>query len=291
MATPEADIDIDTRLIADLLSEQAPELAPLDVRIVANGWDNTIARVGDDWMVRLPRRQAAVELIANELRWLPELAPRLPLPVPVATVAGVPSERFPYPFAIARWLPGDEVADVELADLAQTAEVLAAFRRALHVPAPADAPSNPFRGVALQQRADAVGERVTRLGSAVDSARVLGAWATLSSAPAWAGPPLWLHGDLHPSNMLAVNGHLSAIIDFGDLCAGDPATDLAVAWMLFPPAERARFHAIAQVDDNTWRRAAGWALNLSLAYLTADDSTSMPSIGRSTLAAVLAEFS
>lgn len=291
MGTPAADIDIDEALVAALVSEQAPELAGQAVRIVANGWDNVIARIGNDWMARLPRRQAAVELIANELRWLPELAPRLPLPVPVATVAGVPSDRFPFPFAIGRWLPGLPVAEVDLTDLVATAHTLAAFVRAMHVPAPADAPTNPFRGVTLRQRADAVGERVERLGSQIDGTRVRATWGHLSATPAWAGPPLWLHGDLHPSNMLAVDGRLSAVIDFGDMCAGDPATDMAVAWMMFDLAERAQFRDLAEVDDNTWARAAGWALNLSLAYLTADDTTSMPAIGRTTLAAVLTEFS
>ena len=101
---------------------------------------------------------------------------------------------------------------------------------------------------------------------------------------------VWLHGDLHPSNMLTHNGRLTAIIDFGDITSGDPATDLAVAWMMFGPVERALFRDEALIDDDTWRRAAGWALNLSLAYLTGDDTTSMPAIGRHTLDAVLTEF-
>lgn len=290
MGTPRADIEIDEGLIAALVAAQAPVLAGLPVRIVANGWDNVIARVGDGWMARLPRRQVAVELIVNELRWLPELAPRLPLPVPVAEVAGAPTEEFPYPFVIGRWLPGVAVSSVELADPAGTVTQLAAFVRALHVPAPADAPANPFRGVALQQRADAVGERVERLGSAIDGRRALAVWEDLCATEPWAGPPLWLHGDLHPSNMLAVDGRVSAVIDFGDICAGDPATDLAMAWMMFDATGRARFRDEAAIDPATWRRAAGWALNLALAYLTADDTTSMPAIGRTTLTAVLADM-
>lgn len=290
MGTPAADIAIDDALIAALVADQAPELAGQPVRIVANGWDNTIARLGDEWMVRLPRRQVAVELIVNELRWLPELAPRLPLDVPVPEIAGTPCDLFPHPFAIGRWLPGEAVSSVALVDGDHTITQLAAFVHALHTPAPADAPTNPFRGVALRQRADAVGERVERLGSALDGARVLHAWADLCATEPWTGPPLWLHGDLHPSNMLAVDGRLTAVIDFGDLCAGDPATDLAMAWMMFDAAGRARFRDEAAIDPATWRRAAGWALNLALAYLTADDTTSMPGIGRATLAALLADF-
>lgn len=291
MATPEADIEIDEGLISALLADLAPQLAGQPVRIVANGWDNVIARAGSEWMIRLPRRRASVELIVNELRWLPELAPRLPLPVPLPTHVGEPSDRFPYPFMVGRWLPGVPASEVVDLDVAHAVETLAAFVAALHQPAPADAPINPVRGVALRRRADAVGQRVERLRTEIDGVRVLATWADLSSTPAWAGPPLWLHGDLHPSNMLAVGNRLSAVIDFGDICAGDPGTDMAIAWMLFGPTERSRFRALAGIDDDTWRRAAGWALNLSLAYLTADDSTSMPAIGRTTLTAVLDEFS
>lgn len=290
MATPAAEIDIDERLVTALLHAQCPQLADQPVRVVGNGWDNTIARVGDAWMARLPRRAAAADLIVNEQRWLPLLAPSLPLAVPVPWFCGQPSELFPWSWSVCRWLPGDSAADKPPADLGAAARTLAAFVRELHQPGPADAPLNPFRGVALQERAAAVQERVQRLAAVVDGPRVLALWERLHVTPAWDGPPLWLHGDLHPSNMLTDGGRLSAVIDFGDICVGDPATDLALAWMMFPTAERSVFRADAGVDDDTWQRAAGWALNLSLAYLTADDTTSIPAIGRTTLAAVLDEF-
>ena len=290
MATPAAEIDTDEALVTALLASQCAELAALPVRVVGNGWDNTIARAGDEWMVRLPRRAAAAELIVNEQTWLPLLAPALPLDVPVPWFCGVADERFPWAWSVCRWLPGRTAAEAPPADPAAAAHSLAAFIAALHQPAPVDAPLNPFRGVALQERAAAVHERVERLGIVIDGARVLRTWERLRAAPVWDGPPLWLHGDLHPSNMLTHHRRLSAVIDFGDICAGDPATDLALAWMMFGATERARFREAARVDEDTWRRAAGWALNLSLAYLTADDTTSMPSIGRTTLAAVLDDF-
>lgn len=288
MASPAAEIDIDERLVTALLADQVPELAVLSVSIAGNGWDNTIARVGDDWMVRLPRRVAAASLIESEQRWLPLLAPSLPLAVPVPWFVGRPSQLFPWAWSVCRWLPGQTSAAAPPLDLADAALTLAAFVTSLHVPASPEAPLNEFRGVALRQRAAAVEQRVAALE--VETPRVLTVWADLSATPAWDGPPLWLHGDLHPSNMLTLDGRLSAVIDFGDICSGDPATDLAVAWMLFPPAERELFRSAARIDEHTWRRAAGWALNLSLAYLTSDDTTSMPAIGRETLEAVLAEF-
>ena len=290
MATPAAEIAIDEQLVTALLTEQVPSLAALPVTIVGNGWDNTIARVGEEWMVRLPRRAASAPLIASEQRWLPVLAPSLPLDVPVPWFAGRPSDLFPWAWSVYSWLPGQSAASAPPTDLAETARVLSSFIAALHVPAPADAPLNEFRGVALQRRAAAVEQRVATLATVIDRPHVLAVWADLSETPAWGGPPLWLHGDLHPSNMLTLDGRLSAVIDFGDITSGDPATDIAVTWMLFPPAERELFRAAALIDDDTWRRAAGWALNLSLAYLTSDDSTSMPPIGAATLEAVLQEF-
>lgn len=290
MATPAAEIDIDTALVRRLLTAQRPDLAALPVRVVANGWDNAIARVGDDWMARLPRRAAAAHLIEHEQRWLPVLAPRLPLQVPVPEFVGAPTDDYPWGWTIGRWLPGRSAAIAPPHDLAATADLLGEFVHALHRPAPPDAPANPFRGVALAQRAAAVDGRVAAVAHHIDAHRTRSTWQELLHTEPWDGPPLWLHGDLHPSNMLTVDGRLSAVIDFGDLTAGDPATDMAVAWMLFDPVHRRRFREVAAVDDHTWRRAAGWALSLSLAYLTGDDSTSMPAIGRATLAAVLDEF-
>jgi aminoglycoside phosphotransferase (APT) family kinase protein len=290
MATPAAEIHIDEALLRGLLRAQRADLAELPVRVVANGWDNAIARVGDEWMVRLPRREMAAALIANEHRWLPELAPRLPLPVPVPEFVGAPTAQYPWSWSICRWLPGRSAAEAPPRDQSAAALALGGFVMAMHRPAPPDAPTNPFRGVALAARAAAVGDRVSSLTSRIDATATLATWERLLATPAWAGAPLWLHGDLHPSNMLTVDGHLSAIIDFGDLTAGDPATDLAVAWMMFDARHRRIFRGAIDVDDHTWQRAAGWALNLSLAYLTGDDSTSMPAIGRATLTEVLTEF-
>jgi len=290
MATPAAEIDIDERLVTALLADQCPELAGMTVRVVANGWDNAIARVGDEWMARLPRRSASARLVVNEQQWLPLLAPSLPLDVPVPWFCGAASELYPWAWSVCRWLPGRTAAEASPEDATEAARTLAGFIHALHQPAPPNAPLNEFRGVALQQRAAAVTERAATLAAVIDEAEVMRVWATLRSTPSWEGPALWLHGDLHPSNMLTHHGRLSAVIDFGDICAGDPATDLAVAWMMFLPAERELFRKAAGIEQHTWQRAAGWALNLSLAYLTGDDSTSMPAIGRSTLAAVLAEF-
>jgi aminoglycoside phosphotransferase (APT) family kinase protein len=290
MATPSAEVEIDEPLVRSLLVEQQPELADLPMRFVGEGWDNVVVQLGADLMVRLPRRAAAAQLVLNEQRWLPSLAPNLPLPVPTPIFAGVPGGRYPWSWSICPWLPGESAAVAPPADPHAAALTLAAFVVALHQPAPYDAPGNPFRGVHLQRRAEAVQQRTQSLRDVIPAEQVIAVWDELRSTSQWSGSPMWLHGDLHPSNMLTYVGRLSAIIDFGDITSGDPATDLAVAWMMFEPRDREEFRRAAAIDDDTWRRAAGWALNLSLAYLTGDDSTSMPAIGRATLSAVLAEF-
>jgi aminoglycoside phosphotransferase (APT) family kinase protein len=286
---PAAELAVDPPLVRRLLAEQHADLAALPLRPAASGWDNVMYRLGDDLAVRLPRRAAAAPLIANELRWLPQLADRLPLPVPSPVRGGTPGAGYPWPWAVTPWLPGRIAADAILTRPPRAAHGLGRFVAAPGRPAPPDAPANAFRGVPLLDRQPAVLERLDRLGSAVDSRRARAVWSAAVAVPPWAGAPVWLHGDLHPANLLVDRGALTAVIDFGDLTAGDPGTDLSVAWMLFGPDERAVFRAAAgQPDDETWTRARGNALAHAIACLasSADDRV-IAGIGRRTLANVL----
>ena len=292
--TPAAEVDVDAALVRALLSDQLPDLRPnladLAIIAVASGWDNTIFRLGDDLTVRLPRRAAAAPLIENEQRWLPMLAPRLPLPIPAPVATGRPGLGFPWCWSVGPWLPGDSAADLPPDPLGAAAGALAGFLRALHQPAPADAPANPVRGVLLRNRAERLHANVDQIAGLIDAPRVLDRWAQLVETPRWTGPPLWLHGDLRAANLLVHHGQLSAVIDFGDITAGDPATDLAIAWMLFPPAARAVFRTALDADDATWARGQGWALALGVAYVanSADDAY-LAREGRAVIDAVLAD--
>jgi aminoglycoside phosphotransferase (APT) family kinase protein len=196
-------------------------------------------RLGEDLCVRLPRRQAAVELLANEQRWLPLLAQRLPLPIPAPIRIGKPSDDFPWSWSVTRWLPGVTADQADLRP--DQGEVLGRFLKLLHVPAPENAPHNPYRGVALEQRRVAVEERLTRLQQSTESIT-----PTIRA--------LW-------KRSLAADGHLSAIIDWGDMCQGDRATDLAAIWMLLPDVT-ARTDAmnVYSASTATWQRARGWAI-------------------------------
>lgn len=285
---PPAEVEASGSLVTALLQDQRPELSHLPVVAIGFGWDNFSFRVGDDLVARLPRRKAAVRLVENEVRWLPEIASRLPLPVPAPLFAGDPGRGYPWPWTLAPWIPGERASSSAELDAVTTAGDLGAFLRALHRPAPRDAPRNPYRGIPLQERDRATRERIQALASR-ESEPALSLWNTAISEPPYEGPPVWIHGDLHPANLLTIDGRLSGVVDFGDITSGDPATDLAVAWMLLPAGDRTRFRdAYGGADDDAWTRARAWALSLALAMLfNSADNEEMESIGRTTLSSVL----
>lgn len=257
-----AEIDIDEALVLSLLREQHPDLADLGLRGTVTGWDNQLWRLGAELAVRLPRTERAPDLLRKEHRWLPVLAPRLSLPVPTPLRISEPSARFPRPWTIAAWVPGAPADRAAISRGDHAAEALAEFLAALHVRAPADAPVNPTRGLPLGTYAQGFTEGFERLASVGEiPSGVRDIWQDALSAPEAAGPPLWLHGDLHPANVVVSAGTLTGVLDFGELCAGDPATDLSAAWLLLPAGAASRFFdAYARAAEATVRRARGWAV-------------------------------
>jgi aminoglycoside phosphotransferase (APT) family kinase protein len=286
---PAPDVDVSVELVRQLLAQQHPDLASLAVGVLANGWDNVICTVGTALLARLPRRAQAAKLVAHEQRWLPVLAAKLPLPIPAPVRVGQPAHGFPWKWSLVPFLPGQIAALTPPDDLTSGAVALGEFLAALHVAAPPDAPVNPFRGGPLADRAQRVTEHLdlTASGPLADAARPI--WDSAIAAAPWAGPPTWVHGDLHPANILVNAGRINAVIDFGDLTSGDPATDLSVAWMVLPAKEREIFrHAYGQADDDTWARARGWALSLALVFMAfSADNPLMAGIGQRTLREVL----
>ena len=279
---PAAEVDVDVELVRSVLGDQHPDLAELPLSVVASGWDDVVLRVGDDLAVRALRRPAAAALVVHEQTWLPLLAPRLRLPIPVPVRVGAPAAGYPWAWSVVPWFEGAIAAEVTLHDAAAEARRLGGFLSALHEPAPDGAPANPFRGGPI---ADHVAVDRERAAVVDDGDRLLRRLRELVDVEPWTGPPVWLHGDCHTANLL-VDGRLGAVIDFGDVCAGDPATDLAVAWMCFDPVARDELRATAGpgggvVDDATWQRAEAWAVHVALAYLanSADDPT-IGGIGR-----------
>ena len=292
---PAADVDTGLGLVRGLLADQYPDLAGLEPVFAGEGWDNAVYRLGEGLAVRLPRRAQAHASLLNELRWLPVLAPRLPMPVPAVLRKGRPGAGYPYHWAIVPWFHGVSAASVPAAGRDAYAVDLARFLRALHVPAPADAPFNPVRGVPLAIRDEAV---CARLGSGLlpDADALASLWAQCLAAPGHAGPALWLHGDPHPHNLLvdclAGPARISAVIDFGDMTAGDPASDLAAAWLHFTPVGRDRFRRELGVDGGyspaTWIRARGWALHFGALMALLPPADPLHRVGVHTLEQVLA---
>ncbi|WP_042392085.1 aminoglycoside phosphotransferase family protein [Streptacidiphilus carbonis] len=266
--------EIDEGLVRSLLEDQHPDLAGLDLRRAAIGWDNELWRLGDDLAVRLPyATERAGELLRKEYRWLPELAPRLPLPVPTPTRIGEPSVRFAEPWTVVRWVPGEPADRTPVGRGPEAADTLAGFLRALHRPAPADAPLSPDRGIPLKAVTDGFDRGVEAVSAdwadRIDVAGMRKVWDQAVAAPEWDGPPLWIHADLHPANVVVADGTLAGVVDFGELCAGDPATDLGAAWLLLPEGAAAGFlDTYAVADEASVRRARGWALRACLGLLS-----------------------
>ncbi len=257
------DIETDVALIRRLLSGQFPQWMDLPIsRVTSYGTDNDIYRLGDQLAVRLPRRPGwAVAQVQLEARWLPKLAPQLPLALPVQVAMGHPAERYPFHWAVYEWLPGSD-ANGTIGDLNQAAVDLAGFVTALRrVDTTGAHPRIPHaRGGPLAEADEMVRSSVAQLGNRIDGDAVLRSWAESLSAPEWDRPDVWVHGDLLPGNLLVADGRLSAVIDFGGLNVGDPACDLQPAWNIFSGDSRQRFRAELGADDASWLRGRGWAL-------------------------------
>ncbi len=276
LGTPSAELEINPALVVRLLREQHPDLQHLPIQFVDAGWDNAMFRLGigeasqpgNRWAVRLPRRAIAAALLKNEQIWLPQLANQLPIPIPAPYRIGTASSIYPWPWSVIPWLPG-QTAD-QIYPNQQQAQRFAHFLRALHVAAPDHAPVNPFRGVPLSQRAEMLSERMQRLETQISqiAPRLRSLWQRALKATIDV-EPTWIHGDLHPRNILVENGSITGVIDWGDLTTGDRATDIAALWYLFPNP-KVRQQAIAaygNLSEATLTRAKGWAILFGIVLL------------------------
>lgn len=292
LQTPPAEVHIDTDLVRDLLRAQHPDLADRPLAHMGEGWDNAMFRLGDDLVVRLPRRELAARLVLHERRALARLASRLPIPIPTPVRTGQPAGAYPWSWNVIPWFDGDEAVSAAPADA--EAPRFVDFLRALHTPAPTDAPENPFRGIPLAQRSEAVETWFAELRRETDvvTRSIEAAWQDAVSAPV-SRTDVWLHGDLHPRNVLVRDGRFAAVIDWGDVTAGDPACDLAALWMLFEePAVRAEALERYGADDALRRRALGSAISFAAALLAhgRKDDPRLSKIGERTFRRVEADL-
>ena len=267
-------------LVTRLVAAHFPRWAHLPVRPVEHdGWDNRTFRLGDDLSVRLPSADPYAAQVDKEQRWLPVLAPQLPLPIPEPVARGEPSDDFPRPWSVYRWLEGEPAAPERISELEELAVDLAAFLAALQRIDAEDGPdagAHSFhRGGPLATYDAQTRETIAALGSRIDAERATEVWDEALRAT-WRGRSLWVHGDVTAANLLVRDGRLSAVLDFGCSAVGDPACDVAIAWTFFHGPSRAAFRERLELDDGTWARGRGWALwkaLLTLAKPNARDVT------------------
>ena len=261
------EFEVEADLVRRLLARQFPHWAELPLSSVASaGTDNALFRLGDHMVVRLPRIQWAVEGVDKEQEWLPRLAPFLPVAIPTPLGLGKADVGYPSNWSVYEWLDGDNPVLNKIVDSITLARDLAHFTTALRK---IDTSGAPFagRGVPLVERDLETQAAIVALARVIDSSAVMRAWESALAVPIWTGPPVWIHGDISPGNILLVGGRISAVIDFGVMGIGDPACDLIVAWNLLPASARDTFRTESQVDDSTWKRGRGWALSIALIQL------------------------
>jgi aminoglycoside phosphotransferase (APT) family kinase protein len=293
---PIDEVQTDELLVASLVDSQFPELATLPVeRVPSSGTDNTLYRLGDDMVVRLPRTERTMVALAKERLWLPRLARHLPVAVPVPLAEGMPGEGYPFEWSVYRWLSGVDATHGRIIDRRGLATDLARFLASLQridaTAGPRPGPHNVFRGEPLARRDATTRSAILSLVDSIDVGEVTSAWESALRAPAWEHQPVWIHGDLDSRNLLVEHGRLSAVIDWGCLGIGDPACDVMVAWKVLSEDTRHVFRDELSVDDSTWERARGWALSQAvgaLSYFTLETNPVLVSEARRWLAEVLA---
>jgi aminoglycoside phosphotransferase (APT) family kinase protein len=260
MKMHDGEVHIDVALVQRLVADQFPDRAGLVIREVqSTGTVNAIYRVGDDAYARLPRRAVGEADLQREAQWLPWLAERLSLPIPEPIGEGHPNESYPFAWALCHWIDGEPYTDDGIHDEARAARDLARFVLELRRLDPSGAPPagrRPLRQLDANTRAAIEAGRML-----IDAGAALDVWDDAVKSSVWEGDAVWIHTDLLRPNILISSGRISAIIDFGMAGVGDPAADVIAAWSVFGPAGREQYRSVLNVDDETWRRARGFALH------------------------------
>jgi aminoglycoside phosphotransferase (APT) family kinase protein len=287
---------IDTDLARRLIDSQFPQWSHLPVAgVEVDGWDNRSFRLGSELTIRLPTGDWYAQQVAKEQRWLPVLAPRLPLPIPTPVARGEPGAGFPYPWSVYRWIDGEIAMDARTDDLPGFASRLAGFLAALRgvdaTGGPPPGEHNFFRGGPLGTYEDEAMEAVAVLGAEIPRDAVMRAWED-AMRTSWERDPVWLHGDVATGNLLVRDGRLAAVLDFGCSGVGDPACDTVIAWTFLSGASRDRFRAELGVDAGTWSRGRGWALWKALITLVGHLERGSPdaALSRRDIREVLADY-
>ncbi|GAA1409452.1 phosphotransferase [Glutamicibacter uratoxydans] len=290
---PPAEVSIDLNLVRELILQQAPRWAGEQISYVATGWDNEVYRLGNELIIRLPRRELGDVIGHSERQWLPKLVAETGLDIATEIFHGEPTAIYPFTFSVTRYVPGKSAATLERTDRNGYAAQLADYFNQLHQRAVEPRPVSSYRGCPLSGLDENTRGQIALLSPELRAA-ASGLWQEAVSAPVYAGQPVWLHGDPHPHNTIVVPENqgfrLSGLVDFGDLCTGDPASDLGMAWMHFSVDSVEKFMAEygVQADDATWLRSRGWALRYSMLTAGLEEGDPLGAVGRQTLKILLA---
>ena len=257
-------IAIDAEQVRRLLASQFPDLAELPLRAVyPGGWDNRTFRLGQALAVRIPSAQRYADQVLKEHRWLPGLGAALPLSIPQPVAIGAPGGGVPWSWSIRTWLAGAIPSRTADGLGPRIAKALGTWLVALHgVDAshgPPAGPHNFHRGGSLRVYEDEVLGALRVLDGQCRAEALRAFWLDTRDTK-WGSRPVWVHGDVAPTNLLATDGELTGVIDFGQLGVGDPACDLAIGWTSMNPSSRDVFRRTVDVDDDTWMRGRAWAL-------------------------------
>lgn len=259
---------INESLVQRLVTIQFPQWKDLSIQpIIPGGWDNKTFRLGKHMVVRMPSSKDYVAQVEKEHRWLPKLAPLLPLPIPVPLAMGEPAEGYPWKWSVYRWLEGETAASSQIANPSEFARSLAQFLIALQridsTNGPLPGPHSFYRGGSLSNYDSETRKAILALKDKIDVNTATEIWES-ALATKWHGSPVWVHGDVSAGNLLVQKGRLSGVIDFGQLAVGDPACDLVIAWTLLKGNSREIFRTMLPLDAGTWARARAWTLWKSL---------------------------
>jgi aminoglycoside phosphotransferase (APT) family kinase protein len=265
------EVAVDEELVRRLVDSQFPEWSGLRLTPASGGTENRMLRLGDGLVVRLPRTPSAAAAVAKEHRWLPRLAPQLPLRVPVPCALGRPGDGYPFPWSVYQWIDGAELDPDRIEDETTLGRDLAGFVRALHavdlMGARREGPLSSYRGGSLRSLSGWAAENLEACrdltGLDLDLAALRSMWQQAMDLDEPQVPHTWMHTDLKPSNLLQRQGELTGVIDFGGLSVGDPTAEHAPAWDL-PAGARHAYADELRLDTSTRVRARAWALGIAL---------------------------
>lgn len=288
----EGEVDIGIDLVRRLLKKQFPQWADLPLEYFDSGGTvNAIYRLGDDMYVRLPLVEWWAWHLKTEAKWLPRLAPHLPLPIPEALAHGEPEAGYPFTWALYRWIDGEPWRPDRVRDMNETANNLATFIRAMQrIDTAGGKIPRGVQRLPLRSRDEWVRTTAESARDMIDADALLAAWEAALELPDFDGTPLWVHSDLLPGNVLINDGRVSAVIDFGGVHVGDPALDISAAWKLLSGKSRNVFREALDVDDVTWARARGWAIpSVGALHYYRHTNPAMVRFGLHTIAEVLSD--